>query len=234
LTAVNKLDQLPSLFKHILTTVPTDEASFHETNMRIKDVLFKQTILVGIVRVVLAITSLAKVEKNLGRPVQPISVQESGSTYIRRDSTLPRSVIIDVGRNSLNQLYRHNLEDIMATWGNHRADMEWLQERVIYGMFIGDNVENGEGATEEAKHEEAERPFAPLKQVEVSMVTVASIMPQVSGPGPSGWHVRGLMRLGIRLEEAEKLCDAVKLVGKWAGTQGTEAWMSAKDVVDEV
>ncbi len=101
--------------------------------------------------------------------------------------------------------------------------MEWLQERVIYGTFLS-YCSPGHSKAEETM---------PLNAVEVSLVTSSSIIPQNVGGGPPVWHVRGLMRMGVGVDDVERDCDIVKMVAKWAGVQGTELWTSANEAVAE-
>ena len=116
----------------------------------------------------------------------------------------------DRGRALLLHLYRSNLEPILETWGNHRADFHWLEERVVYGMFLSD--------------------ARVISQVENEVMVIAGIMCQ-DLPGPTMWHIRGLRRLGVDVESAEAILECVRIVARWAERDTTgRAWMRAADV----
>jgi hypothetical protein len=220
---VNCLEVIPTLFKHIFDSAGS--LHYEPVSSRIKDILFKQFVIIGIIRPILALTALASVEKELGFPVRDAAEQRATSTFLKRQESMNDSEARQIGRAHMDTLYQGNLEGIMNTWGAHRADIEWLEERVIYGMFLG-YCTSGDSREEEAT--------LPLNAMEVSLVTVSSIMSQNVGGGPPRWHVRGLMRLGVGVDDAERVCDIVKIVAKWAGVQGTESWICAKEVTMEV
>jgi len=94
------------------------------------------------------------------------------------------------GFDYMLRLYRHNLPDIMASWRRHQADVEWLEMRVIYGLFLSD-VEL-------------------LDAVESELVVSPAIMAQ-DVLAPTFWHVRGLQRLGVSQEDTDVVLNVIKL-----------------------
>ena len=43
------------------------------------------------------------------------------------------------GTAFLQTLYAHNLTPIFTTWGSHRADFEYLETSIIYGLYLSDH-----------------------------------------------------------------------------------------------
>merc|ERR1711881_59316 len=103
--------------------------------------------------------------------------QREGSRYRERDA---EEGIEQKGLDFMLRTYRHNLPAIMATWGRHQADFEWLQMRIIYGLFLADE--------------------SIISGVEMEIAVVPAIMAQ-DVRGPTYWHVRGLQRLGVSVED---------------------------------
>ncbi|KAF2427238.1 hypothetical protein EJ08DRAFT_359917 [Tothia fuscella] len=198
---------------------------------KLKDVLMKQWTLIGIPLVISAVPHLAKattethafLEKE--RQAQsntasytpdPVSIPPSMQQQEESSHYTPKTIDTTTesrGHAFMQQIYLHNLPRIMSTWGPHQADFEWLEKRIIYGLFLSDHVV--------------------LTGLEAELVTLSSIMAQGLRL-PSLWHVRGLMRLGIGEGDVEGVCDAVKGVTKWAGREGTEGWIRAGEVDAEM
>lgn len=116
------------------------------------------------------------------------------------------------GTAFLQQLYRQNLEPIFSTWGSHRADFEWLEKTVIYGLFLSDHTV--------------------LSPVETELVVLSAIMCQ-GLRGPTVWHLRGLRRLGVSAKDVEGVQRVVELTAVWAG-RDTKGWPTVKDVEADV
>lgn len=176
--------------------------------------LMKEWTLIGIPLVISAVPHLAKATAHAHAAVgsEPPSrqVQEENSHYS------PKSIELQTenqGYGFMQQIYLHNLPTIMSTWGPHQLDFEWLEKRVIYGLFLSDH--------------------SILTELEAELVTLSSIMVSGLRP-PTMWHVRGLMRLGIGVADVESVCDVVKKVAKWAGKIGTEGWIRAEEVDPEL
>ncbi|KAF2401605.1 hypothetical protein EJ06DRAFT_352207 [Trichodelitschia bisporula] len=132
---------------------------------RIKDALMKLWTIIGIPPVISAVPHLARVSPS------PSETAESMYTPLTLDAVESR------GRGFMQTLYQHNLAQSTGTWGVHEPDFLWLEERVIYGLFLADH--------------------SLLGQVETSVVVLAAMM--CSGLlAPAEWHVRGMRRLRSR------------------------------------
>lgn len=116
------------------------------------------------------------------------------------------------GATFIQQLYRQNLEPIFSTWGSHRADFEWLENTVIYGLFLSDHTV--------------------LSSVETELVILSAIMCQ-GLRGPTIWHLRGLRRLGVSAEDVEGVQCVVELVAVWVG-RDTKGWPTVQDVEGDI
>ncbi|KAL1641796.1 hypothetical protein SLS58_005836 [Diplodia intermedia] len=100
------------------------------------------------------------------------------------------------GATHLHRLYRQHLPAIARTWASHEADFRWLEESVIYGLFLSDH--------------------AVLSALDTSLVTASAILAQGLKP-PSLWHLRGLRRLGLARHDVEAVVRVVGECAVWAG-----------------
>jgi hypothetical protein len=179
--------------------------------------------IIGIVQLVLAIPHLAQAELAAVAALEPeldddatrarlneflsFEGQVADSRYIRQD-TGPG--VDQRGFDFMLQLYRHNLPDIMGTWRRHQADVEWLEMRVVYGLFLSD--------------------LSVMTGVESEMVVLPAIMAQ-DILGPTIWHTRGLQRLGVSKADTNAVLEVVKGCAAWAGRELKEvAKLTAEDV----
>jgi hypothetical protein len=167
--------------------------------------LMKEWTLVGIPLVITSVSALSSVESELGIPTISLEEQKSASHYEPLDISAP---VETRGYAAMQRLYRHNLDPIMSTWGAHEADFQWLEKRVIYGLFLSDH--------------------SILDALETQVVLLSGIMCQGLN-APTMWHVRGLRRLDVGVEDAETVCSAVRRVAAWAGRE-TGDWVRAADV----
>lgn len=89
---------------------------------------------------------------------------------------------------------------------------DWLTKNITYGLFLSDR--------------------SVLNDVETEITVVTGIMMQ-NLPRESAWHLRGLRRIGVAKEDAEKVWKCVcwtlflffpfKLLwGLWGGRRGVE------------
>jgi hypothetical protein len=169
----------------------------------------KEWTLIGIPLTITAATALAAAEASIGIPIPGPHTQLADSHYT---PLTVDAATEDRGSTALHTLYRSNLAPIMASWGAHEADFAWLEKRVIYGLFLSD--------------------YDVLSRLETQCVILSAIMCQ-GLEVPSMWHVRGLRRLGVGVEDAEAVCECVKMVARWCGKE-TAGWVRAEDVsVDE-
>ena len=169
----------------------------------------KSWILVGILPVLSAISVLASAEEALNIPKPDMGAQGSASHYAQLDLSQD---IEERGYGYMKVLYRHNLDPIMSTWGLHQYDFEWLEKRVIYGLFLADH--------------------SILNTIETELVVVSAIMAQ-GVRAPSLWHVRGLRRLGVGFHAVERVCEVIRACGEWCG-KDTKDWVRAHEVEAEV
>jgi hypothetical protein len=169
--------------------------------------IMKLWVLIGIPKCIMAVSILAQAEKNVGMPIPPLKHQYEESKYISKDISEGTE---SEGYAVLQKLYCANLEPIMATWGAHQADFEWLEKRVIYGLFLADHTI--------------------LDARETSCVNISGIMVQELEK-PTMWHIRGLRRLGVTVEGAEQVCGIIKKVAQEVGGRQVDSWIKAADVV---
>jgi hypothetical protein len=218
LIASGQPDAVYPVFKYLFSlgsnSGQTSGNDVDKLSAALKDVLMKEWTLIGIPLVISAVPHLAKATAHAHAAVMSDmpcrQVQEEKSHYIPKSTDLQTE---HQGYAFMNEIYLHNLPSIMSTWGAHQIDFEWLEKRVIYGLFLSDH--------------------SVLSPLEAELVTLSSIM--VSGlRAPTLWHVRGLMRMGISEKDAEGVCDVVKKVAKWAGKEGTEGWIRAAEVDPEL
>jgi hypothetical protein len=188
----------------VTTTHTTPESQKRLTN-RMKDLTMKQWTIIGIPLSIVALAALAAAEKEAGILVPPLEEQRKDSYY---ETITVDQTIEDRGYSGMLSVYKHNLAPIMAAWGQHQADFEWLEKRYIYGLFLSD--------------------FTFLGKVETESIILSSIMCQ-DLPGPTMWHIRGMRRLGVGLEDTELICDVIKYVAAWSGRDSSR-WMDASEV----
>jgi hypothetical protein len=223
--ACGKPDAIYSIFRCLCQDPSvTSKEQIVRLSSRLKDLLMKQWTLIGIPLVISAVPHLAKatmealavhtssnqantdVDDETSSSLPTIAKQMEDSTYSPK---LLDATTEEHGYAFMKTIYRHNLPVIMKTWGHHQADFEWLEKRIIYGLFLSDH--------------------SILSSIEAELVTLSSIMAQGLRQ-PSLWHVRGLMRMGVSMEDTESVCDVVKEVAKWAGKSGTDEWIKASEV----
>jgi hypothetical protein len=201
----------------------TSEEQIDRVSAKLKDLLMKEWTLVGIPLVISAVPHLANatLEAHVARTRHDQTIPSTSNSNLllsTRGEQVARSTytsktldteIEEQGYAFMKTIYRHNLPKIMQTWGDHQIDFEWLEKRIIYGLFLSDH--------------------SILNEIEAELVTLSSIMAQGLRQ-PTLWHIRGLMRMGISMEDAERVCDVVKDVAKWTGKIGTEDWIKASEV----
>lgn len=112
----------------------------------------------------------------------------------------------------MKAIYRDNLEAILASLGTNSPLVEHIDKAIVYGLFLSDH--------------------SILTELETSLVCVASIMCQ-GLKAPTGWHLRGLRRLGASEDDVRAAERAIKLVAEWTG-KNTEGWAKVEDIRDRV
>ncbi|KAL2012803.1 hypothetical protein VTN00DRAFT_328 [Thermoascus crustaceus] len=191
LVACGKPEQLGPLYTYIVEEERPGRPLSHEEEKQLKarlgDLLMKEWTLVGIPAVVIALTTLAKVEKYKEENVQVPEKRKNIDIH----TTIPSR-----GTKFLQQLYRENLAPIFASWGSYGPDFEWMERTVLYGLFLSD-------------HEI-------LSAVETELVSLPAIMCQ-GWPAPTIWHLRGFRRLGVSEGDVELVQRGIEAVATWAG-----------------
>ncbi|KAL2218073.1 hypothetical protein M432DRAFT_580262 [Thermoascus aurantiacus ATCC 26904] len=208
LVACGKPEQLGPLYTYITEEEggegrPLGREDEKRLKARLGDLLMKEWTLVGIPAVVVAVTTLARIEKYRDED-EDLKVPEKRKN-IDLNTTIP-----DRGTRFLQQIYRQNLAPIFASWGSFRPDFEWMERAVIYGLFLSD-------------HEV-------LSAVETELVTLSAIMCQ-GWAAPTVWHLRGLRRMGVSERDVELVQRAIEAVATWAG-RSVEGWPRVGDVTD--
>lgn len=116
------------------------------------------------------------------------------------------------GTAFMKAIYKDNLEPTLSSLGTNSPLVEYVDKAIVYGLFLADH--------------------SILTELETSLVCVASIMCQ-GLRAPTGWHLRGLRRLGASEDDARAAEMAIKLVANWTG-KDTEGWASVEDILDQV
>jgi hypothetical protein len=206
--ACGRYEECYDVFQYLIKTSHQTLESRKKLSVRLGDMLMKIWTLVGIPVTIMALGSIVKAEKEAGLPIPSLDEQFQSSIY--STSQLSPKDVETRGFAAMKLRYRADLERIMGSWGVHQADVEWLQKRVIYGLFLSNNDV--------------------LNEIETQCLSTAAIMCQ-GLERPTMWHIRGLLRLGVSVEAAEKMCDIVKLVAKkMDGRTDANKWMRAADV----
>ncbi|PGH33247.1 hypothetical protein GX50_03925 [[Emmonsia] crescens] len=206
LVASGKPTELGKLYEYILDTEYPDLTLEQERRIasRLSDLLMKEWTLVGIPSVLMAVSSLAKVEKF-------VSAENTGLEGRRVHIDFEKN-ITERGTRFIQLLYTQNLQPIFNTWGSYKEEFVWLEKSVIYGLFLADHTV--------------------LSEVETLLVTLSGIICQ-GWPDPALWHLRGLRRLGRSVEDVEKVQQAVEAVAVWSG-KSVEGWPRVTDIKDEI
>lgn len=100
------------------------------------------------------------------------------------------------GRAFYGRLYGPNAADTAGLLAGH-GDFDVVCEHVVYGFFLGDRQAIGD-------------------DLHVEVVVLAAIMSQDLAR-ETGWHLRGIRRLGASRADVQVLWDAIKLVASHFG-----------------
>lgn len=196
-------------------------------SVKLQDLLAKAWTLVGIPLVVTASAALAKVEKkNYEGTVaasnwymNPLRSTAFTSSVLTRTDKVPLRKLPELtpestarGTAFMKAIYRDNLEPILTSLGTNSGLVEHVDKAIVYGLFLADH--------------------SILSELETSLVCVASIMCQ-GLRAPTGWHIRGLRRLGASEDDVRAAERAIKMVAEWTG-KDTEGWATLEDIRDQV
>lgn len=115
------------------------------------------------------------------------------------------------GQNWLNKIYRHDhtaTENVLAA---HR-DFDWLSREITYGLYLSDH--------------------SILGPVETELVVLSGIMMQ-NLKRETGWHLRGIRRIGVSAEDVEVIQQQIEKVAEFCGLKLTKV-PRVKDIEHEV
>ena len=96
--------------------------------------------------------------------------------------------------------------NLFTTWG---ADFEWLTKDVVYGMFYADE--------------------SVLDNLESELITYMAIACQGLATNVQN-HLGGLLRMGLTVEDVEKVTECGEMVARWAG-HDLKSWPDVRAVV---
>jgi len=101
------------------------------------------------------------------------------------------------GVNWLNTLYQENKGPTMRPFNAHQ-DFDWITNEITYGLYLSDH--------------------SILGPVETQLVVLSGIMIQNLRPA-TGWHLRGIRRIGVSSEDVELIQQCVEMVARFAGVR---------------
>ncbi|KAK6433987.1 hypothetical protein LTR95_009827 [Oleoguttula sp. CCFEE 5521] len=99
------------------------------------------------------------------------------------------------GRQWLDQIYRANHAATQRTLAAHK-DFEWLSEEITYGLYLSDH--------------------SILDGVDTELVVLSGIMMQ-NLRRETGWHLRGIRRIGVSQKDVERIHQCIELVAAFCG-----------------
>lgn len=202
LIASGKPEELSSFYAYAIGPhSPLTENEKDELSSRLQDVLAKAWTLVGIPLVVIAAAALAKVEKT--------NNQEMSKGWVPPQLTDETTA---KGAACMQRLYKANLDPIFSTLGTNAPLVKWVDEAIVYGLFLADHHI--------------------LSEVEAELVCLICIMCQ-GLRAPTMWHLRGIRRLGVSEDDVDAVQRAVEMLASWAG-RNTDGWARAGEVRNEV
>ena len=89
-------------------------------------------------------------------------------------------------------------------------DMDWLTREVVYGLFYADD--------------------GVLSFLETELLTYVALTCQPGMEVPRSYHIEGLKRLGMGLEEVEVVTKCAERVANWSGLD-TSSWTPVAEVI---
>ncbi len=92
--------------------------------------------------------------------------------------------------------YLYTEEQMKAMWSSWGGDFEWLTKDIVYGMFYGDD--------------------AILGNVDTELITYTAIVSLGLGVTVPN-HLRGLLGMGLTVEEIESVTECGRIVAEWSG-----------------
>lgn len=92
--------------------------------------------------------------------------------------------------------YLYTSDQMKAMWSSWGGDFEWLTKDIVYGMFYGDDTV--------------------LDNVDIELITYTAIVSLGLGVTVPN-HLRGLLGLGLSVEEIESVTECGRIVAEWSG-----------------
>jgi hypothetical protein len=132
--ACGRYEECYDVFQYLVKTSHTTVDSQKQLSIRLGDMIMKIWTLVGIPVAIMALSTIVKAEKDTGIPVPAFEEQYNCSVY--STTQIPPEDLEARRLAAMKLRYRADLEPIVATWGSHQIDFEWLQNRVVYGLFL--------------------------------------------------------------------------------------------------
>lgn len=108
--------------------------------------------------------------------------------------------------------YLYTEEQMKAMWSSWGGDFEWLTKDIVYGMFYGDDTI--------------------LRNVDTELITYTAIVSLGLGVTVPN-HLRGLLGMGLSVEEIEGVTECGRIVAEWSGVD-TSVWPDVKGIAAEV
>ncbi|KAK5171506.1 uncharacterized protein LTR77_004651 [Saxophila tyrrhenica] len=115
------------------------------------------------------------------------------------------------GAEWLAKIYRHNDARTKDRMAAHR-DFRWLSVEITYGLYLSDQ--------------------RILDEVDTELVVLSGIMMQ-NLKTETGWHLRGIRRIGVSYDDVELIQQCIEKVADFCGLQLTRV-PRVKDIEHEV
>ncbi|KAI2102491.1 hypothetical protein LOZ33_001425 [Ophidiomyces ophidiicola] len=98
------------------------------------------------------------------------------------------------GKAWLDRLYGNNINRIADVLGSHQ-DFLWLSYQISYGLYLSDH--------------------SIINDIETELVVLSSLVVQ-NMKNESHWHLRGIRRVGVAMEDVETIHQCIDLVAAFA------------------
>ncbi|WEW56590.1 hypothetical protein PRK78_002037 [Emydomyces testavorans] len=98
------------------------------------------------------------------------------------------------GKAWLDRIYKHNILSIDDSFASHK-DFGWVSSEITYGLYLSDH--------------------SIINDVETELVVLSGIMVQ-NLTSETHWHLRGTRRVGVSMEDVEKVHQCIELVAAFA------------------
>ena len=99
------------------------------------------------------------------------------------------------GMDWLSKIYTHNAGSTLSLFDDHK-DFAWISKNITYGLYLSDRQV--------------------LNDLETEIIVLASIMIQ-NLKKETHWHIRGIRRLGVPVEDVQIIWDSVHSIAEFLG-----------------